>query len=114
MNSPARAAPTPSFPSSAWERQGAKLRFAALPHSRAACEAELRRQCVPKQSLGTRMVAIAVAALLSHPAADAASPPRPNIVVYLSDDHGQEFAGCYGNAAIRTPNIDALARQGTR
>src|SRR5262245_17413761 len=39
---------------------------------------------------------------------------RPHLVLYVSDDHGQEFVGCYGNRAIRTPNIDALARAGTR
>jgi len=44
----------------------------------------------------------------------AAAEPRPNLVLFISDDHGQEFAGCYGNEAIRTPNIDALAQAGTR
>lgn len=45
----------------------------------------------------------------------AASPPtRPNIIMYLSDDHGVDFVGCYGNAAVRTPNIDALAREGVK
>ena len=39
---------------------------------------------------------------------------RPNIIVFLSDDHGQAFAGCYGNPAFRTPHIDALAREGMR
>lgn len=45
---------------------------------------------------------------------DPAKTKRPNIVVFLSDDHGQEFAGCYGNRVIRTPHLDALARQGIR
>src|SRR3989454_1136868 len=61
-----------------------------------------------------RWVVVALVVLFAHPAADAAGSPQPNIVVYLSDDHGQEFAGCYGNPVIKTPNIDALARQGTR
>jgi len=39
---------------------------------------------------------------------------RPNIVIYLSDDHGVDFVGCYGNTAVRTPNIDELSRQGMR
>ena len=36
-----------------------------------------------------------------------------NVVLIVSDDHGLD-AGCYGNSAIRTPNIDRLASQGTR
>lgn len=38
---------------------------------------------------------------------------RPNIVMYISDDHGIDFVGCYGNGDVRTPNIDALAQEGT-
>jgi arylsulfatase A-like enzyme len=37
---------------------------------------------------------------------------RPNIVMYISDDHGLDFLGCYGNTNIRTPNIDTLAKEG--
>lgn len=37
---------------------------------------------------------------------------RPNIVIFLSDDHGQEDAGCYGNDVVKTPFIDQLAREG--
>lgn len=38
----------------------------------------------------------------------------PHIVIFLSDDHGIDFVGCYGNEAIQTPHIDALAAQGGR
>jgi N-sulfoglucosamine sulfohydrolase len=55
-----------------------------------------------------------IAALTTVAHASGSDKPKPNIIVYLSDDHGQEFAGCYGNPVIKTPNIDALARQGTR
>ena len=47
-------------------------------------------------------------------ALDKSPAQRPNIVLYLSDDHGVDFVGCYGNAVIHTPNIDALARGGLR
>jgi len=33
--------------------------------------------------------------------------------MFISDDHGVDFVGCYGNADVRTPNIDALAKDGT-
>ena len=38
----------------------------------------------------------------------------PNILLIISDDHSWHDAGCYGNAVIRTPNIDALAAGGMR
>lgn len=47
-------------------------------------------------------------------AAAAAAPARPNIVLIVADDHGREALGCYGNAVVRTPNLDALAADGTR
>ena len=37
---------------------------------------------------------------------------KPNIVFIVSDDHGREAVGCYGNKIIKTPNIDALAKEG--
>lgn len=38
--------------------------------------------------------------------------PR-NVVLFVTDDQGPDM-GCYGNAAIRTPNMDALAADGVR
>lgn len=40
------------------------------------------------------------------------SGPRPNVIFILSDDQGPWAAGCYGNAEIRTPNLDRLAAEG--
>ncbi len=39
---------------------------------------------------------------------------RPNIVFLFSDDHSVPDLGCYGNHAIRTPNLDAVAAAGMR
>ena len=39
---------------------------------------------------------------------------KPNIVVYLSDDHGWEYLRCYGNAHIQTPHLDGIAEDGIR
>jgi arylsulfatase A-like enzyme len=42
-------------------------------------------------------------------------PERPpNIVFLISDDHSYPDLGCYGNASIRTPNLDRMAREGIR
>ncbi len=40
--------------------------------------------------------------------------PRPNVVLILTDDMGYADLACYGCKDIRTPNIDRLAREGTR
>lgn len=39
---------------------------------------------------------------------------RPNIVFFFADDQTISTLGCYGNSVVQTPNIDALARRGTR
>jgi N-sulfoglucosamine sulfohydrolase len=44
----------------------------------------------------------------------AAQDKRPNIVLIVSDDHGLEALGCYGNKVIKTPNLDQLAAEGVR
>jgi arylsulfatase A-like enzyme len=42
------------------------------------------------------------------------SAPRPNIVLIMADDLGEEILGAYGGESFDTPNIDALAESGTR
>jgi len=55
------------------------------------------------------LLAAALAVPAAAPAAD-----RPNILLVLSDDHSVPHLGCYGNPDIRTPNCDALAKEGMR
>jgi arylsulfatase A len=47
-------------------------------------------------------------------AAAAPTPAKPNIIFILADDYGIGEVGCYGSDNYKTPNIDALARGGTR
>lgn len=42
----------------------------------------------------------------------ASSKKKPNIIIFLSDDHGAEDAGCYDNSDLKTPVIDRLAADG--
>ncbi len=37
---------------------------------------------------------------------------KPNIILFLTDDHAQWANGCYGNREIMTPNLDHLAKSG--
>lgn len=55
--------------------------------------------------------------LLAQRKKNAPAPPpaaRPNILLILADDLPSWALGCFGNKEIRTPNIDLLARGGTR
>ncbi len=52
---------------------------------------------------------IALSALSSM--ALAAKDSRPNILLIVSEDNGQEIS-CYGDKNVKTPNIDKLASQG--
>ncbi len=37
---------------------------------------------------------------------------QPNILLFVTDDHGQWASGPYGNREVRTPNLDRLAASG--
>ena len=42
------------------------------------------------------------------------SAEKPNIVFFFTDDQTSSVLGCYGHPLVKTPNIDRLAREGTR
>ena len=50
--------------------------------------------------------------LLATMAVAAVSTPRPNLLFILSDDQSVPHLGCYGDKAIKTPNLDRFASQG--
>lgn len=39
---------------------------------------------------------------------------KPNVIIIMADDLGYGGVGCYGESGIKTPNIDALAKNGIR
>ena len=43
-----------------------------------------------------------------------AAERKPNVIFYLTDDMGWADPSCYGNAEVKTPNIDRLAAEGVR
>jgi arylsulfatase len=58
------------------------------------------------------VLALAAAGLFSSAAT--AEPKTPNVILIVADDMGYADAACYGAKGVRTPNIDRLARDGTR
>jgi arylsulfatase A-like enzyme len=57
-------------------------------------------------------LALLASAATATRAAETAS--KPNIVFILADDLGYGDLGCYGQAKIKTPNIDRMAAEGMR
>jgi arylsulfatase A len=64
--------------------------------------------------LSRRWVLAQLGILLGLSAAPAWAVERPNFVILLADDLGYGDLACYGNTNARTPNLDRLAREGTR
>ena len=59
------------------------------------------------------VLACAAPAGTQAPAAQAA-PSRPNVILVITDDVGYGDIGSYGSPDVKTPNIDSLAKNGTR
>lgn len=52
--------------------------------------------------------------MLSMSTSAAPSNAKPNIILFVGDDHSVWDAGCYGNKVVKTPNLDRLAGAGMR
>ena len=64
--------------------------------------------------LSHRLVYLAAAvSFLSGLTSSAFGDERLNVILFVTDDQSPD-AGCYGNTAIKTPHIDALAADGIR
>ncbi len=57
-------------------------------------------------------IAAALLMLLTLPVGAGEAAPRPNLLLILTDNQSPSLIGAYGNRAIRTPHIDALAAEG--
>ncbi len=62
----------------------------------------------------TRMLLTGLCAVGAVCGARAAEAKKPNVLLIVADDHGREAMGCYGNPVVKTPAMDALARDGIR
>lgn len=57
---------------------------------------------------------ICFASLLLWGCASQSEPAKPNVIIIMADDLGYGGISCYGEPAIETPNLDALARNGIK
>jgi N-sulfoglucosamine sulfohydrolase len=76
-----------------------------------------RRHFIRNLSAGLGAAGVAASSRLAASLPDAepaATKSRPNFVFLISDDQSYSGAGCDGNPAVHTPNIDRLAREGLR
>jgi arylsulfatase len=58
------------------------------------------------------LLLLALFVLLLAAPSPAAEAKRPNFIFFITDDVSAEDLGPYGNAAIKTPNLDRMAREG--
>src|SRR5829696_6397320 len=66
-------------------------------------------------ALFSALSALFALASLSPPSRAATTQQdRPHVVLFMADDHTWHDCGPYGAAAVRTPNLDRLAREGMR
>jgi choline-sulfatase len=72
-----------------------------------------RRDVLKGIGAGASAAVLASCAQHSSPPANS-SPDRSNILLFLTDDHGQWAQHAYGNSELRTPNMDRLAQRGVR
>lgn len=62
----------------------------------------------------SRFLPLALAWLFAALLSASATEARPNVLFILVDDLGYGDLGCYGGVGVPTPNIDQLAKEGTR
>ena len=60
-----------------------------------------------------RLFLLTIAGLAWQVATSTAADSRPNILWFIVDDMSANFS-CYGEKLIQTPNVDRLAREGTK
>ena len=92
------------FPANRWRR---RYRLSTLQHT---ARGLTNRDETPQHTLPNLLAGLPWHAAR---AAEAESPTRLNVVWIIGEDASPHL-GCYGETTIKTPHIDALARDGIR
>ena len=66
-----------------------------------------RRNFMKKGAFGAAAATLAGKGTISR-----AASRRPNIVLIVSDDHGTDALGCWGNKVMKTPALESCPRAG--
>ncbi|MBK7929776.1 MAG: sulfatase-like hydrolase/transferase, partial [Bryobacterales bacterium] len=61
-----------------------------------------------------QFLAAATAPLVAQTTPPRPAPPRPNVIVILTDDQGFADLGAHGNPRLKTPNLDKLHGESVR
>ena len=74
----------------------------------------MNRQRITRQEFLAAVGALATAGCVTQRRGTAVQKgdSRPNLVLFISDDHDLFYTSCYGNETLRTPTFDRLAREG--
>jgi len=62
----------------------------------------------------TTLARVLLALILAMPAMPSVAAKRPNVLIFLADDSGWGDYSENGNANLKTPNIDSIARNGVK
>ncbi len=73
----------------------------------------IRQMLKTRRSFSIQIAATLLATLLLAGVAKAQNTP-PNFVIIFTDDQGYQDVGCFGSPDIRTPRLDAMAKQGMK
>lgn len=75
---------------------------------------DLNRREFLSLAAGAATAMLPLAGCESQPVGSGKPAKQTNIIFIMADDLGYGDLGCYGQKHIRTPNIDQLAKEGTR
>jgi arylsulfatase A-like enzyme len=62
--------------------------------------------------MNMKCISVVAFVVLTASVCSATDSEQPNIIFFLTDDHGYGDLGCYGSKIIATPNIDRLCSEG--